>query len=90
MHLVPKALGKDKHDAFLREHHRDHETFHELDHRFDHQHDVEPVHYHEHAIEKALPLDTTDSKDIIDLQQDYSHHAEHKKVDYTQMPHHVE
>ena len=33
----------------------DHMTHHELDHYYDDQHDIEPVHYHEHAILKAMP-----------------------------------
>ena len=35
--------------------HEEHETYHALDHAYDDQHDIEPVHFHEQAVLKAVP-----------------------------------
>ena len=57
------------------------ETYHvthpELDHKFDHAHDIEPYHYHEHAVYEAVNRDH-DHERGIGIHPDYygEHHYE--------------
>ena len=73
------------HRPYAREHayrHEvDHETHHALDHRFDDQHDVEPVHYHEHAVHRAFDSPDAHSYNKADnIDSNYRAYAEHGDV----------
>lgn len=51
---------------------RYHTTHGVLDHKFDDQHDIEPVHFHEHAIHKAFPHpDSHDYEHTLEIEREH-------------------
>mmetsp|Transcript_31604 Transcript_31604/g.39327 ORF Transcript_31604/g.39327 Transcript_31604/m.39327 type:complete len:239 (-) Transcript_31604:412-1128(-) len=57
-----------------------HPTHHELDHAYDDQHDVEPVHFHEHAVLKAFDHPESHSYHESDF---YHHDGKYADLGYT-------
>jgi len=78
-----------------------HPTHSELDHHYDDQRDIEPVHYHEHAVHRAFPSADAHSYRHHDAYYDNSevtaHHVrseetsyEHSHGDHTMNPHYLD
>ena len=58
--------------------HIDHKLHPELDHKYDDKHDIEPVHFHEHAILKSVK--PSGDEEIMD-QTPFEHEEKHLGMD---------